>query len=103
MPYLFTGSITEDAQRQQPNSDSVQRKLPIARPKGNSPSPREFNSMSMTRKNIRTSLVQSTPKKLIAVLDMKENAPTTKREDLGSVKTVKTASKRRALEDLQKR
>ncbi|XAR48656.1 hypothetical protein NMG60_11031545 [Bertholletia excelsa] len=61
----------------------------------------QINSSVRKMKGTRSSLIQGTDVKLITTtLEMKENAPSIKRENLGSI-TLISNKKRRALEDLQ--
>ncbi|PSS00052.1 Serine-rich adhesin for platelets like [Actinidia chinensis var. chinensis] len=60
-----------------------------------------LNSTTNKRKNAETSRIQGTPMKLVTTLDMKENAPSIKRQNLDTT-TVRPMTKRRALEELRK-
>ncbi|XP_057469276.1 uncharacterized protein LOC130758393 [Actinidia eriantha] len=60
-----------------------------------------LNSTTNKRKNAETSRIQGTPMKLVTTLDMKENAPSIKRQNLDTT-TVRPTTKRRALEELRK-
>ncbi|KAA8537923.1 hypothetical protein F0562_027497 [Nyssa sinensis] len=101
------GLAAEDSQKWQPKSEFVQRKnLTSKREEGYYPFAKQLSSTTMKRKNARTSLIQGTPKRLITTLDMKENElgmKREKREHVGNVTTVKSVTKRRALEDVQKK
>ncbi|GFZ09957.1 hypothetical protein Acr_21g0005560 [Actinidia rufa] len=60
-----------------------------------------LNSTTNKRKNAETSRIQGPPMKLVTTLDMKENAPSIKRQNLDTT-TVRPTTKRRALEELRK-
>ncbi|KAA8546580.1 hypothetical protein F0562_002681 [Nyssa sinensis] len=102
---LLAGLAAEDAKQKQwqPKLEFVQRKNPTRKAEEGSSPAKQLKSTMMKRKNARTGLIQCTPKKLITTLDMKENAGGIKREHLGNATTVKSVTKRRALEDLQKK
>ncbi|KAI3464683.1 hypothetical protein Pfo_021346 [Paulownia fortunei] len=55
---------------------------------------------STVKKNARTILIHGTPRKLLTMADMKENAPTHKSSNIGDFTAVRPA-KRRALQDVQ--
>ncbi|GFY85653.1 hypothetical protein Acr_04g0003910 [Actinidia rufa] len=60
-----------------------------------------LNSTTKKRKNAETNRIQGTPMHLVTTLDMKENVPNIKRQNLDTT-TVKSTTKRRALEELRK-
>lgn len=62
-----------------------------------------FNSSMVGWTKARSNFIEKTPKKLLAVSDMKENMPSTKWEQVGSVTASKTTKTRRVLEDLQRK
>ncbi|XP_056167494.1 uncharacterized protein LOC115681723 isoform X2 [Syzygium oleosum] len=62
-----------------------------------------INSSMVGRTKARSNFIEKTPKKLLAVSDMKENMPSTKWEQVGSVTASKTTKTRRVLEDLQRK
>ncbi|KAI3442630.1 uncharacterized protein J3R85_000862 [Psidium guajava] len=61
------------------------------------------NFSTVGRTKARSNFVEKMPKKLLVTSDMKENMPSTKWEQAGSVTAPKTTKARRVLEDLQRK
>ncbi|KAK3428097.1 hypothetical protein EUGRSUZ_F04210 [Eucalyptus grandis] len=62
-----------------------------------------INSSMVGRTKARSNFIEKMPKKLLVTSDMKENMPSTKWEQAGSVTASKTTKTRRVLEDLQRK
>ncbi|KAL3737171.1 hypothetical protein ACJRO7_026005 [Eucalyptus globulus] len=82
--------VAENVRMQQMNLISPQTKKLI-------------NSSMVGRTKARSNFIEKMPKKLLVTSDMKENMPSTKWEQAGSVTASKTTKTRRVLEDLQRK
>ncbi|XVF37209.1 hypothetical protein REPUB_Repub19eG0127000 [Reevesia pubescens] len=100
-PFLMNSEVgrvvdREEAFRSDQNFLSSQKKNMTARKQGsNGVLVKQFPS-SIVKSKSKSSLIQRTPKRL-KIDDMKENEPSTKREQIGNRTTPKTSSKRRPL------
>lgn len=66
-------------------------------------SPTKQFTSTVKRKNARTILIHGTPDKLQMTVAMKENAPNSKLENVGTWTTVRPAARRPALKDLPRK
>ncbi|CAK9134688.1 unnamed protein product [Ilex paraguariensis] len=95
------GFAAEDAWTSQRKDDPVRSRTSDANvEEGNILPAKQLTCITQKRKNARISFALETPSKLLMTADMKENAPSIKKDHIGSLAMVKSATKRRALEEL---
>lgn len=83
--------------------ETVQKKsLDVEVEEINHLSSQQFNSSMKMKNNLKSSMTQRTPNKFFKAFDMKENTPSIKMEQMGNFSAMKSGTRRKALEDLQK-
>lgn len=93
----------EDVRTENLKLETVQKKsLDVEVEEINHLSSQQFNSSMKMKNNLKSSMTQRTPNKFFKAFDMKENTPSIKMEQMGNFSAMKSGTRRKALEDLQK-